>query len=66
VRDNPVDLCAMAIKDLMGPTVLNPGLHSRSVSSAPFQEPFVGSFISSCEGRSRDCAHDRSPPSIKL
>jgi hypothetical protein len=35
VRD-PVDLCAMAIKDLMGPTVLNPGLHSRSVSSAPF------------------------------
>ena len=35
VRD-PVDLCAMAIKDRMGPTVPNPGLHSRSVSSAPF------------------------------
>src|SRR4029077_14454293 len=66
VRD-PVDLCAMAIKDLMGPTVLNTGL---AFSQCEFS-PILGNdlsvpFLSSREGRRRRLRHDRSPSSIKL
>ena len=64
MRD-PVDLCAMAIKDFTGPTVLNPGLH---FSQCEFS-PILGTicrflFLALVRGVGGDCAMiDRLPRS---
>jgi hypothetical protein len=55
---------AYSSKELLVPgvrLVQNPALHSMAI-----RNNLSVLFLSICEGRSGDCAHDRSPPSIKL